>query len=54
MSIFQVFGVGTGVSSILMMLSPVAAKQGVIPLIVTRVLIGLFEVISITVAGFLE
>ncbi|XP_055704444.1 vesicular glutamate transporter 1-like [Phlebotomus papatasi] len=41
-----VFGVGTGVSSILMMLSPVAAKQGVIPLIITRVLIGLFEGVS--------
>uniref|UniRef100_A0A1B0DR74 Major facilitator superfamily (MFS) profile domain-containing protein n=1 Tax=Phlebotomus papatasi TaxID=29031 RepID=A0A1B0DR74_PHLPP len=38
-----VFGIGVGASSILMILSPMAAKQGIIPLIVTRILIGLFH-----------
>ncbi|XP_059615167.1 sialin-like [Phlebotomus argentipes] len=41
-----VFGIGTGGSSILMMLSPGAAKLGLYPLVVTRILIGVFEGVS--------
>ncbi|XP_055704907.1 vesicular glutamate transporter 2-like isoform X2 [Phlebotomus papatasi] len=37
------FGVGVGVGSILMLVSPLAAKQGVIPLVITRILLGLFD-----------
>ncbi|GAB0100078.1 MFS domain-containing protein [Sergentomyia squamirostris] len=38
-----VFGIGIGASSMLMMLSPWAAKQGLYYLVAIRILIGLFE-----------
>ncbi|GAB0100079.1 MFS domain-containing protein [Sergentomyia squamirostris] len=42
----RVFGIGIGVSSVLMMLSPLAAKQGLYYLVAMRILIGLFEGVS--------
>ncbi|XP_059615153.1 vesicular glutamate transporter 3-like [Phlebotomus argentipes] len=38
-----VFGIGIGGSSVLMMLSPLAAKLGMYPLMIARIIIGLFE-----------
>ncbi|XP_055692981.1 vesicular glutamate transporter 2-like [Lutzomyia longipalpis] len=42
-----VFGIGIGVSSILVVLSPVAARLGIYHLMAARIIIGLFEGVSI-------